>query len=312
MATRPPGGTHDVRLRQMDMIADLPGIAALPPGKVRERYVVDDHVLLLVASDRISAYDCVLPTRIPGKGAILTAMSDFWFGVLDVPNHRITCDPDRFPLSLAPVAEKLHGRAMLCRVADPVPIECVVRGYLSGSAWVEYQATGGISDIRLPDGLIESEQLPVPIFTPATKAVTGHDENISFAEMTGMIDAELAATLRDTSLHLYREAAEHALARGIILADTKFEFGLIDGAPVLIDEVCTPDSSRFWAADTYEPGRPQHSYDKQYVRNWLDESGWDRSPPGPELPSDVVARTRERSVQAYETLTGRSFDDWMA
>jgi len=295
----------------MDMIAELPGIAALPPGKVRERYIVDDDVLLLVASDRISAYDCVLPTRIPDKGAVLTAMSDFWFAVLDVPNHRITCDPARFPLSLAPVAEQLHGRAMLCRVADPLPVECIVRGYLSGSAWVEYQATGGISDIRLSDGLVESGQLPVPIFTPATKAVTGHDENISFAEMTGMIDAELAATLRDTSLHLYRQAAEHALERGIILADTKFEFGLIDGAPVLIDEVCTPDSSRFWALDAYEPGRPQHSYDKQFVRNWLDQSGWDRNPPGPELPSDVVVRTRERYVQAYETLTGRAFDDWM-
>ncbi len=292
------------------MIAELPGIAALPSGKVRERYVVGD-VLLLVASDRISAFDTVLPTVIPDKGAVLTAMSDFWFSVLNVANHRITCDPRRFPLELAPVTDQLRGRAMLCRRAEPVPVECVVRGYLAGSAWVEYSATGAVCDIRLPAGLTESEQLPVPIFTPATKATSGHDENISLAELTAIIDAELAASLRDTSLALYTQAATHARSRGIILADTKFEFGLIDGAPVLIDEACTPDSSRFWAADAYEPGRPQHSYDKQFVRDWLVESGWDRSPPAPPLPSDVVARTRERYVQAYEAVTGRSFSDWM-
>lgn len=293
------------------MIAELPGVAALPSGKVRERYLVDD-ALLLVASDRISAYDTVLPTRIPDKGAVLTAMSDFWFDVLDVPHHRITCDPARFPLALAPIAEQVHGRAMLCRRAEPIPIECVVRGYLAGSAWLEYSATGAVSDIRLPGGLVESARLPVPIFTPATKAVGGHDETIAFAEMTSIVNPELAAWLRDTSLALYGRAAAHASQRGIILADTKFEFGLIDDAPVLIDEACTPDSSRFWAVDTYEPGRPQHSYDKQFVRDWLDGSGWDRTPPGPALPSDVVARTRERYVQAYETLTGRAFSDWMA
>ncbi len=293
------------------MIAELPGIAALPSGKVRERYVVGD-VLLLVASDRISAFDSVLPTVIPDKGAVLTAMSDFWFSVLNVPNHRITCDPRRFPLELAPVTDQLRGRAMLCRRAEPLAVECVVRGYLSGSAWVEYSATGAVCDIRLPAGLTESEELPVPIFTPATKASTGHDENISFAELTAMIDAELAAWLRDTSLALYTQAAKHARGRGIILADTKFEFGMVDGEVILIDEVLTPDSSRYWPADAYEPGRPQHSYDKQFVRDWLVESGWDRSPPAPPLPADVVARTRERYLQAYETLTGRSFSDWMA
>lgn len=294
------------------MIAQLPGIAALPSGKVRERYIVDDDLLLLVASDRISAFDTVLPTEIPDKGAVLTAMSDFWFDRLDQPNHRVTCDPAQFPLELAPVTDDLHGRAMLCRRATPLPVECVVRGYLAGSAWVGYSATNAVCDIRLPTGLVESDQLPVPIFTPATKADSGHDENISFAELSGLVGGELAAWLRDTSLGLYRQAAEHALTRGIILADTKFEFGLIDDAPILIDEVCTPDSSRFWAADAFEPGRPQHAYDKQFVRDWLVESGWDRTPPAPSLPSEVVARTRERYVQAYEALTGRRFADWMA
>ena len=297
----------------MDTIAELPGVVTLPAGKVRERYLIDDGTLLLVASDRISAFDCVLPTPIPDKGAVLTAMSDFWFNRLHVANHRITCDPAKFPLQLTPVAERLRGRAMLCRRAEPLPIECIVRGYLSGSAWVEYLATGSISGIRLPADMVESQQLPVPIFTPATKAEAGqHDENISFAEMTGLLDAELGAWLRDTSLALYAQAAEYARTRGLILADTKFEFGLIDGAPVLIDEACTPDSSRYWAADDYQPGRPQHAFDKQFVRDWLLDSGWDREPPGPELPSDVVARTRERYVQAYEIVTGRSFSDWMA
>jgi phosphoribosylaminoimidazole-succinocarboxamide synthase len=294
----------------VDTIADLPGVARLASGKVRDRYVVGDQ-LLLVASDRVSAYDVVLPTPIPDKGAVLTAMSDFWFAHLDVPNHRITCDPARFPLELAPVAEQVRGRAMLCRRAEPVPVECVVRGYLAGSAWVEYSATNGVCGIRLPEGMVESAQLPVPIFTPATKATTGHDENISFAQMTSLLGAELAVRLRDASLALYAQAAEHTRARGIILADTKFEFGLIDGSPVLIDEVCTPDSSRFWPADAYEPGRSQHAYDKQYLRDWLDTSGWDRTAPGPELPADVVQRTRDRYVQAYEVLTDRSFADWM-
>ena len=294
----------------MDTIADLPGVARLAPGKVRDRYVVGDQ-LLLVASDRVSAYDVVLPTPIPDKGAVLTAMSDFWFAHLDVPNHRITCDPARFPLELAPVAEQVRGRAMLCRRAEPVPVECVVRGYLAGSAWVEYSATNSVCGIRLPEGLVESAQLPVPIFTPATKATTGHDENISFAQMASLLGAEPAVELRDASLALYAQAAEHTRSRGIILADTKFEFGLIDGAPLLIDEVCTPDSSRFWPADAYEPGRSQHAYDKQYLRDWLDTSGWDRTAPGPELPADVVQRTRDRYVQAYEVLTDRSFADWM-
>jgi phosphoribosylaminoimidazole-succinocarboxamide synthase len=294
----------------IDAIADLPGVVRLASGKVRDRYQVGPD-LLLVASDRVSAYDVVLPTPIPDKGAVLTRLSDFWFSRLDVPNHRITCDPDRFPLELAPVAEQLRGRAMICRMAEPLPVECVVRGYLAGSAWVEYSATGSVCGLRLPRGLVESSQLPVPIFTPATKAMTGHDENISFAEMTALLGAELAAYLRDTSLTLYGQAAMHARSCGLILADTKFEFGTIDGGVVLIDEACTPDSSRFWPDDAYEPGRTQHAYDKQYLRDWLDASGWDRTPPGPEVPDDVVQRTRDRYVQAYEMLTGRSFADWM-
>jgi phosphoribosylaminoimidazole-succinocarboxamide synthase len=291
-------------------IAELPGVALLGSGKVRDCYLVGQD-LLLVASDRVSAYDVVLPTPIPDKGAVLTAMSDFWFGWFDIPNHRITCDPSRFPLQLAPVAEQLRGRAMLCRRADPLPVECVVRGYLAGSAWVEYSATSSVCGLRLPQGLVESSPLPVPIFTPATKAMTGHDENISFADVSAMLGAELAAALRDASMALYEQAAAYTRSRGLILADTKFEFGTINGGIVLIDEACTPDSSRFWPVDEYEPGRTQRAYDKQFLRDWLDTSGWDRTPPGPQLPEDVVQRTRARYVQAYETLTGRSFADWM-
>jgi phosphoribosylaminoimidazole-succinocarboxamide synthase len=294
----------------VDPIADLPGVARVASGKVRDRYVVGQD-LLLVASDRVSAYDVILPTSVPDKGTVLTAMSDYWFRYLDVPNHRITCDPDRFPLQLAPVAQLLRGRAMLCRLTEPLPVECVVRGYLAGSAWVEYLATGSVGGIRLPSGLVEAVGLPVPIFTPTTKAISGHDESISFSELTALLGADVAVRLRDTSLALYGQAADHARSRGMILADTKFEFGTINGAIVLIDEVCTPDSSRFWPADDYEPGRSQHAYDKQFVRDWLDASGWDRKPPGPELPADVVQLTRIRYVQAYETLTGSSFADWM-
>jgi phosphoribosylaminoimidazole-succinocarboxamide synthase len=294
----------------VDTIAELPGVARVASGKVRDRYIVGQDILL-VASDRVSAYDVVLPTPIPDKGAVLTAMSDYWFSRLDVPNHRITCEPERFPLELAPVAAALRGRAMLCRRAEPLPIECVVRGYLTGSAWVEYSATESVCGIRLPQGLTESAALPVPIFTPATKAVTGHDDNISFAELTALVGADLAVRLRDTSLALYAEIAAHTASHGILLADTKFEFGTIDAAIVLIDEVGTPDSSRFWPADSYEPGRSQHAYDKQFLRDWLDASGWDHRPPGPALPDEVVRHTRERYVQAYEIVTGRSFADWM-
>jgi phosphoribosylaminoimidazole-succinocarboxamide synthase len=294
----------------VDTIAELPGVARVASGKVRDRYLVGQDILL-VASDRVSAYDVVLPTPIPDKGAVLTAMSDYWFGRLEVPNHRITCDPERFPLELAPVAAALRGRAMLCRRADPVPVECVVRGYLAGSAWVEYSATDSVCGIRLPQGLTESAALPVPIFTPATKAVTGHDENISFAELVALVGADLAVRLRDASLALYAEIAAHTASRGILLADTKFEFGTIGDAVVLIDEVGTPDSSRFWPAADYEPGRSQHAYDKQFLRDWLDASGWDHRSPGPELPDEVVQHTRERYVQAYEIVTGRSFADWM-
>lgn len=317
----------------MDTIAELPDVTRLESGKVRDRYLVrapdaepgsashptdaepgsasrpPDDLLLLVASDRISAYDCVLPTPIPDKGAVLTGLSDFWFDLLHVAHHRVTSDVDAFPPALQAAADRLRGRAMLCRRAEPLPVECVVRGYLAGSAWVEYSATGAVSGIRLPQDLVEADRLPVPVFTPATKAVGGHDENVTFAELTGTVGAELAAWLRDTSLRLYATAAAHALERGIILADTKFEFGLIGGRPVLIDEVCTPDSSRFWPADRYRPGGVQPSYDKQYVRDWLDTAGWDRRPPAPELPPEVVEQTRARYVQAYETLTGRAFAD---
>ena len=310
MLSTPTPPPEERKLTLVDPIADLPGVARVASGKVRDRYAVGQD-LLMVASDRISAYDVVLPTSIPDKGAVLTAMSDFWFRRLDVPNHRITCDPDRFPLQLAPVAQLLRGRAMLCRRAEPLPVECVVRGYLAGSAWVEYLATGGVCDLQLPSGLVEAAPLPVPIFTPTTKAISGHDENISFAELTALLGADLAVRLRDTSLALYGHAAAHARSRGIILADTKFEFGSINGGLLLIDEVCTPDSSRFWPANDYEPGRGQHAYDKQFVRDWLDASGWDHKPPGPELPAEIVQRTRARYVQAYETLTGRSFADWM-
>ncbi len=270
-------------------------------GKVREIYELGDD-LLLVASDRISAYDVVLPDDIPGKGEVLNQMSIFWFELLgDVcPNHFISED----------VPEEAAGRGMRVRKLDMYPVECVVRGYLSGSGWKEYRQSGTVCGIELPEGLTESAKLPEPIFTPATKAEIGdHDENVDFeraAEIVG--DRRLAEALRDTSLEIYVRAAEHAAERGIILADTKFEFGSAAGTEVILaDEVLTPDSSRFWPADEYEAGRAQRSFDKQYVRDWLDESGWDHSPPGPELPAEVIASTRDRYVEAYERISGRDF-----
>ena len=290
-------------------------VRRLGSGKVRELYAVGDDALLLVASDRISAFDVVLPTPIPDKGAVLTGLTDFWLDLLAgvVPNHRITTDVGAFPTSLQPFADQLRGRAMLCRRADVVPIECVARGYLAGSGWKEYRASRSVCGIPLPDGLEESSQLLEPIFTPATKAELGeHDENISFERMAATVGEDVASRLRDVTLDLYRRASEHARERGIILADTKFEFGWIDGELTLIDEVLTPDSSRFWPADEYEPGRGQRSYDKQYVRDWLSEQDWDQTDPGPELPEDVVQRTRERYVEAYERLTGQPFSSWSA
>jgi phosphoribosylaminoimidazole-succinocarboxamide synthase len=266
-------------------------------GKVRELYALDDERLLLVTSDRISTFDVVLPTEIPDKGRVLTGLSGFWFTRLRdiVPNHMLAIRDD--------------GRSMECRRLDMLPIECVVRGYLAGSGWKDYRATGSTSGHTLPPGLRESERLPEPIFTPATKAQTGHDENISRERAAELVGAERLAEVERVSLALYAAAAEHALARGIIIADTKFEFGLdADGTLVLADEALTPDSSRFWPADTYEPGRVQSSFDKQFVRDFCETTGWDKTYPGPELPDDVVEGTRARYVEAFERLTGTPFE----
>jgi phosphoribosylaminoimidazole-succinocarboxamide synthase len=269
-------------------------------GKVREIYELEGD-LLMVASDRISAYDVVLPTAIPDKGKVLTQMSVFWFESTGriCPNHFLSQD----------VPAEVEGRGLRVKRLEMYPVECVVRGYLSGSGWREYKRDGAVCGIELPQGLRESERLPEPIFTPATKAELGeHDENIDFDRAVEVIgDRALMEELRRISVELYQHAAEHAAAHGIIIADTKFEFGASPGAEVVLgDEVLTPDSSRFWPADEYEPGRSQHSYDKQYVRDWLDESGWDHSPPGPELPDEVVENTRSRYVEAYERITGRT------
>jgi phosphoribosylaminoimidazole-succinocarboxamide synthase len=288
----------------MPTVADLPLIAS---GKVREMYEMGDRILM-VASDRISTYDVVHPTPIPGKGAVLTGLSAFWFAKTAhiVANHYVSATEG--------VPEDVRGRAMAVRRLKMLPVECVVRGYITGSGWKDYQATGSVSGIELPPGLRESERLPTPIFTPSTKAETGHDEAIDFdgaAELVG--DRDLMARVRDVSIALYEFGAGHARDRGVILADTKFEFGLDDhGELVIGDEVLTPDSSRYWPADGYEPGRSQPSFDKQYVRDWASASGWDKTPPAPEIPDDVVEGTRERYVDAYERITGESFDDWMA
>jgi len=292
-----------------DELEGAAGVTRLGSGKVRELYEVGSH-LLLVASDRVSAFDVILPTPIPGKGEILTRISAFWFARLRnlVPNHLVTMDVEHFPEQLRPSAEALRGRAMLCRRAQMLPVECVARGYLAGSGWKEYRDGGTVCGIPLPEGLRESDRLPEPIFTPATKAAVGdHDENIDFARTVEILGAETAERVRELTLALYRAAHEHAAARGIILADTKFEFGWIDGELTLCDEALTPDSSRYWPADAYEPGRGQDSYDKQIVRDWLESSGWDKTPPGPALPDDVVARTRARYIEVYERLTGEPF-----
>ena len=295
----------------MNELDSLDGVARLGSGKVRDLYAVDDQ-LLLVASDRISAYDVVLPTPIPDKGRVLTAMTEFWFDWIDqqslVRHHRITTDVDEFPEQLR--LDWLRGRAMLCRRAEVFPVECVARGYLAGSGWKDYQSTGSVCGHELPAGLEESAELPEPLFTPATKATSGHDENISYEQAAAVVGDEWAQRLRDTTLVLYSAARDHARDRGIILADTKFEFGVIDGELILVDEVLTPDSSRFWPADAYAPGASQPSFDKQYVRDWLSEQPWDKTPPAPALPDDVVVNTRARYVTAYERLAERSFELW--
>jgi phosphoribosylaminoimidazole-succinocarboxamide synthase len=295
-------------------VTELP-LPLLARGKVRELYAVDDDHLLLVASDRISAYDVVLPTPIPDKGVVLTGLSVWWFAQLaDVaPNHLVSVRADDFPALLQPHADRLRGRSMLCRRLSMVPVECVARGYLTGSGLSDYRATGAVCGEPLPAGLQDGSQLPEPIFTPATKAAVGdHDENIGFEQVVELVGAELAAELRRVTLAVYGRGADLAAERGILLADTKLEFGH-DRAGVLTlgDEVLTPDSSRFWPADGWQPGRAQPSYDKQYVRDWLTDSGWDRSAPGPELPEGVVARTREKYIEAYERLTGSSLDTYL-
>jgi len=284
-------------------LADLPLIAS---GKVREIYDLGD-TLLIVASDRISTYDVVHPTPIPDKGSVLTGLSTFWFertgGI--VPNHLLSVTEG--------VPKEARGRAMVVRKLEMLPVECVVRGYITGSGWKDYKHTGAVSGIELPEGLRESDRLPEPIFTPSTKADVGHDEAISFEGAVELVgDRPLAKRLRDVSIALYERAADHARERGIILADTKFELGLdADGRLTLGDEVCTPDSSRFWPADQYEPGRGQPSFDKQFVRDWASSTGWDRTPPAPPIPDDVVARTREKYVEAYERITGEPFAGWL-
>jgi phosphoribosylaminoimidazole-succinocarboxamide synthase len=279
----------------------MPDAVHVASGKVREIFALDEERLLLMASDRISTFDVVLPTEIPDKGRVLTGLSAFWFARTReiVPNHLLEIRPD--------------GRTMVCRRLEMLPIECVVRGYLAGSGWRDYRETGAVCGHRLPEGLLESERLPEPIFTPATKAKEGHDENIDEEQAAALCGEERYRQAKEASLALYRFASHHAEERGIILADTKFELGVApDGALVLGDEALTPDSSRFWPRDGYEPGRPQPSFDKQFVRDWCEETGWNKSPPGPELPEDLVAGTRARYLEAFERLTEVPFDRYVA
>src|SRR5579862_3174075 len=284
---------------------DFPELTLHARGKVRDLYSVGDH-LLFVATDRISAFDYVLATGIPEKGRVLTQLSLFWFDFLQdiVPNHLATADVAKYPPELQKYAADLRGRSMLVVRADMIAIECVVRGYLSGSGWKEYKSSGSVCGIKLPAGLRESEQLPEPIFTPATKATTGHDENISFEHMTQLVQPEDARQLRDLSLAIYKKAADYARQKGIIIADTKFEFGRTASGITLADEVLTPDSSRFWPADKYSPGMSQESFDKQYVRDYLEEIKWNKQPPAPALPPEVARKTGEKYVEAYRRITG--------
>jgi phosphoribosylaminoimidazole-succinocarboxamide synthase len=284
---------------------DLPGLKLVHRGKVRDIYQAGED-LLFIATDRISAFDCVLPNGIPDKGRVLTQMSLFWFAYMKniVPNHLLTADVDGYPAALRSFRYQLEGRSMLVRKAEMFPVECVARGYVSGSGWKDYQRTGAICGIPLPAGLKESSQLPEPIFTPATKATTGHDENISFEEAARIIGESTAQKLKTLTLDIYQKASDFAKERGIILADTKFEFGLIDGEITLGDEVLTPDSSRYWPMETYAPGGPQKSFDKQFVRDYLETLDWNKQPPAPQLPEDVVLKTAAKYREAYQILTG--------
>jgi phosphoribosylaminoimidazole-succinocarboxamide synthase len=283
------------------------GLDFVARGKVRDIYSLDGR-LLIVATDRISAFDYILQTGIPDKGRVLTQLSVFWFDFLKdvVPTHFLTADPAKYPAALAPYREQLDGRSMLVRRAEMIEVECVARGYLAGSGWKEYRETGKVCGIPLPPGLKESDRLPEPIFTPATKAQSGHDENISFDRMVEVIGEELAGKLRSLTLEIYSKAARYAETRGIIIADTKFEFGFDGGTLLLGDEVLTPDSSRFWPRATYQPGGPQPSYDKQYVRDYLESIRWNKQPPAPALPAEVARNTSEKYLEAYRALTGRT------
>ena len=285
----------------------LPGLQPFKKGKVRDVYDLGDR-LLVVATDRLSAFDVVLPTGIPGKGVVLPQMSLFWFVLLAdvIPNHVLTADIAEYAPELERHRHQLEGRSMIVRKADVLPIECVVRGYLAGSGWKDYQRTGAVCGIPLPAGLPQSGRLDPPIFTPATKAESGHDENISYEVMEATVGRERAAEARQVSLEIYARARTHAEARGLILADTKFEFGVHEGHLMWIDEALTPDSSRFWPRDTYAPGRPQPAFDKQYVRDYLETLDWNKQPPGPELPPEVVARTVDKYEEAYERLRGEA------
>jgi phosphoribosylaminoimidazole-succinocarboxamide synthase len=295
-----------VILESVILNTELPGIERHAQGKVRDVYRVDGQ-LLIVATDRISAFDYILPTGIPDKGKVLTQLSIFWFDFLrDVtPTHFLTANVDEYPAALRQFRSQLEGRSMLVKRAQMVEIECVARGYLAGSGWKEYKAQGTVCGIPLPAGLRESDRLPAPIFTPSTKAQTGHDENISYEAMCSLVGAELGARLRDITLRIYSRAAAYAETRGVTIADTKFEFGFVDGELVLGDEVLTPDSSRFWPAESYRPGGPQFSYDKQYVRDYLESIQWNKKPPAPPLPDEVAHKTSEKYRQAYQVLTGK-------
>ena len=283
----------------------LPGVP-VRRGKVRDIYDLGDR-LLLVSTDRLSAFDWILPTGIPDKGRLLTQISAFWFEQLGEPNHLITTDVDQMELPAGTDRRLLAGRSTLCHKTEVVPIECVVRGYLTGSGWQEYQRSGKVCGLRLPAGLTESARLPEPIFTPSTKAATGHDENISYERMVELVGRDVSEELRRRSLEIFQRGADYARQRGILIADTKFEWGRIDGRIILIDEVLTPDSSRFWPADQYEAGRGQPSFDKQFVRDWLSASGWDKNSPPPALPDEIIVKTRAKYGEAYERLTGKKF-----
>jgi len=297
----------DVMLRSMELLTlDLPGVCKIASGKVREIFDLGEH-LLLVATDRISAFDCILPNPIPHKGAVLTSISAFWFQRLGfVENHVVATEVHNFPAVLRPYVAELAHRAMVVKKAKPLPVECVVRGYLAGSGWKEYQASQSICGIKLPDGLRQAEQLPETIFTPSTKAESGHDMNIPWEECCRMVGEGVAEQVRALSIHIYEEGRAYAAERGIIVADTKFEFGLIDGRVILIDECLTPDSSRFWPADQYALGVSPPSFDKQFVRDYLETLTWDKTPPAPALPPEVVRKTSEKYLDAYARLTGHA------